>query len=121
MKCERCKKDIPLQYGFDTNSLVLKPRTNRGIIITTLCDECATNISSVIDNWLNKEGGRDEVKAYFDGEAYGWDEGRKDVLDKIQADIEALPKTYPFVNHIDMYVKEDDVKKIIDKYKESEE
>ena len=39
------------------------------------------------------------------------------VLDKIRAEIEALPKTYPFVNHFDMYVKEDDVRKIIDKYK----
>ena len=38
-------------------------------------------------------------------------------LDKIRAEIEALPKTYPFINHIDTYVKEDDVKKIIDKYK----
>ena len=41
-----------------------------------------------------------------------------DVLDKIRAEIEELPKTYPFVNHFDIYVKEDDVKKIIDKYKE---
>ena len=40
-----------------------------------------------------------------------------DVLDKIRAEIEALPKTYPFINHIDTYVKEDDVKRIIDKYK----
>lgn len=44
-----------------------------------------------------------------------------DVLDKIRAEIEALPKTYPFVNHYDMYVKEDDVKKIIDKYKAESE
>ena len=44
------------------------------------------------------------------------------VLDKIRAEIEVLPKTYPFVNHFDMYVKEDDVRQIIDKYKaESEE
>ena len=44
------------------------------------------------------------------------------ILDKIRAEIEALPKTYPFVNHIDTYVKEDDVMKIIDKYRaESEE
>lgn len=42
---------------------------------------------------------------------------REPVLDKIRAEIEALPKTYPFINHIDTYVKEDDVKKIIDKYK----
>ena len=38
------------------------------------------------------------------------------VLDKIRTEIEALPKTYPFVNHQDMYVKEDDVLKILDKY-----
>ena len=38
-------------------------------------------------------------------------------LDKIRAEITDMPKLYPFVNHIDTYVKEDDVKKIIDKYK----
>jgi hypothetical protein len=42
------------------------------------------------------------------------------ILDKIKAEIEALPKTYPFVNHIDMYVKVSDVTKIIDKYKAGE-
>ena len=40
-----------------------------------------------------------------------------DILDKIRAEIEALPKTYPFTDHIGTYVKEDDVRKIIDKYK----
>ena len=44
-----------------------------------------------------------------------------DLLNKIKAEIEALPKTYPFVNHIDMYVKEDDVRRIIDKYKAERE
>lgn len=44
-----------------------------------------------------------------------------EVLDKIRAEIETLPKTYPFANHIDMYVKENDVKNIIDKYKAGEE
>lgn len=37
-------------------------------------------------------------------------------LKKVRAKIEALPKTYPFINHFDTYVKEDDVKRIIDKY-----
>lgn len=45
----------------------------------------------------------------------------EDVLDKIRAEIEALPKTYPFINHIDAYVKEDDVKRIIDKHKAENE
>ena len=49
-----------------------------------------------------------------------YDKGKMDVLDKIKVEIGVLPKTYPFVNHIDTYVKEDDVKKIINKYKESE-
>jgi len=44
-------------------------------------------------------------------------EPKTDVLDKIRAEIESLPKTYPFISHIDTYVKEDDVKKIIDKYR----
>lgn len=43
------------------------------------------------------------------------------VLDKIKAEIEALRKVYPFYNHIDTYVKEDDVRKIIDKYKAESE
>lgn len=34
-------------------------------------------------------------------------------LDDVKAEIVALPKTYPFVNHIDTYVKEDDVLQIL--------
>lgn len=39
------------------------------------------------------------------------------VLDKIRKEITELVKTYPFVNHLDTYVKEDEVLQIIDKYK----
>lgn len=46
---------------------------------------------------------------------------QESVLDKVRAEIEALPKTYPFVNHFDMYVKVSDVEKIIDKYREETE
>jgi len=42
------------------------------------------------------------------------------ILDQITREIEALPKTYPFVNHFDMYVEVSDVTKIIDKYKGGE-
>ena len=52
------------------------------------------------------------LKAYSDG--------ANAVLDKIRAEIEEMPKTYPFVNHLNTYVKDDDVIKIIDKYKEEE-
>lgn len=65
-----------------------------------------------------------EIKAMSKEQNYlrGYSDGKSDVLNKIRTEIEELPKTYPFVNHYDMYVKEDDVSKIIDKYKaESEE
>lgn len=42
-------------------------------------------------------------------------------FDKIIAEIEALPKTYPFVDHIDAYIKVDDIKKILDKYESESE
>lgn len=43
------------------------------------------------------------------------------ILDQIRKEVEALPKTYPFINHFDMYVKVSDVMKIIDKYKAESE
>ena len=41
-------------------------------------------------------------------------------LEKMRADIRQLTKTYPFVNHKDTYVKEEDVIDIINKYAEQE-
>lgn len=38
------------------------------------------------------------------------------MLEDIKAEIRALPKTYPFVNHLDTYIKEDDVLEIIDNH-----
>ena len=37
-------------------------------------------------------------------------------LDDIRKEINDLPKTYPFINHIDTYVKTDDVIRIIDQH-----
>jgi hypothetical protein len=74
---------------------------------------------------LTKEEYGQLLSNEFDnGYAKGYREAleQDSILDKIKAEIEALPKTYPFVNHIDMYVKVSDVTKIIEKYKvESEE
>ena len=40
-----------------------------------------------------------------------------EVLDEIRAEIKLIsPKTYPFLNSTDNYVKEDDVLQIIDRY-----
>lgn len=57
MKCERCKKDIPLQHCFNTRLFVSKPRAGGETIITPLCCECATDIFFGIDYWLNKKEG----------------------------------------------------------------
>ena len=73
---------------------------------------------------LTKEEYGELVSSEFDnGYAKGYREAleQDSALDKIKAEIEALPKTYPFVNHIDMYVKVSDVTKIIDKYKAGSE
>ena len=37
-------------------------------------------------------------------------------LEEIRKEINDLPKTYPFINHIDTYVKTDDVIRIIDRH-----
>ena len=69
-----------------------------------------------------KEYGELVLNEFYNGYAKGYREAleQDSVLNKIKAKIEALPKTYPFVNHIDMYVKVSDVTKIIDKYKAGE-
>ena len=82
----------------------------------TNCTDCkyyGTNLQISHSNaCLSRESHKMAVKALE----------REIALDKMRAEIEALPKTYPFVNHFDMYVKVSDVEKIIDKYKvESED
>lgn len=65
----------------------------------------------------------DWLKAHFDLERAvicGEQESCDDVLDKIRNEIDTLLKVYPFIDHYNMYVKLDDVKKIIDKYIERE-
>ena len=41
----------------------------------------------------------------------------KSIFDNLRAEIADMPKLYPFIDHIDTYVKEDDVLAIIDKYR----
>lgn len=72
-----------------------------------------------VEDEIKEKAKADFMALCVDEEPYKAEEDN--VLDKIKAEIEALPKTYPFVNHIDMYVKEDDVKKIINKYRAGKE
>lgn len=61
------------------------------------------------------------IKSYVSH--YEGNEELRENIEKAKAEIVALPKTYPFINHIDTYVKEDDVLHILDNIigKESEE
>lgn len=41
---------------------------------------------------LDDDPDRAEVQAYFDGEAYGWEQGRKALIDELKAEIIARDK-----------------------------
>ena len=44
---------------------------------------------------LDNNSDRSEVQAYFAGEAYGWEEGRKAMIDAVRAEfINSYPKNY---------------------------
>lgn len=61
----------------------------------------------VISDWLKQESKALE---------------RTDVLNKIRAEVASIsPKTYPFYDHLDDYVKTNDVLQIIDKYRKEQE
>lgn len=50
------------------------------------CDRQIIAISNGV--LLDNDSERAEVQAYFDGQAYGWDEGRKAMIDEVMAEIE---------------------------------
>ncbi len=78
------------------------------------------DIDRIASEYFNDKESEHEMDEVFDLAKKSIEERKENVLDKIRAEIEELPKTYPFINHIDSYVKEDDVKKIIDKYRGKE-
>ena len=111
-------------YVFNPLNLDMTTRINTALDVAIKALEQEPCEDEII---LTKEEYGQLLSNEFDnGYAKGYREAleQDSVLNKIKAEIEALPKTYPFVNHFDMYVKVNDVTKIIDKYKaemESEE
>lgn len=43
---------------------------------------------------LDSNSERAEVQAYFDGQAYGWEQGRKALIDDVKAEIEKDTREY---------------------------
>jgi hypothetical protein len=58
---------------------------------------------------LDSNSERAEVQAYFDGEAYGWEQGRKALIDDVKAEIQDL-----YVGYRHGYEIMADVLRIID-------
>ena len=84
-------------------------------------EDFMSDVYNILD-FLPTNNEANQIIDVFDRVTSGLTLSKDCALKKVRAEIEALPKTYPFVNHFDMYVKEDDVRRIIDKYrKESED
>ena len=52
----------------------------------------------------------DETKAYFDGQAYGWEQGRKELIDDVKAEIRRME--YHMID-CDVLVNQEDVLEIL--------
>lgn len=66
----------------------------QGKIYSSLC-EAPQGLVEGIQNGtpLESNSDRAEVQAYFDGEAYGWEEGRKALIEDIKAEIKTFTIT----------------------------
>lgn len=60
---------------------------------------------------LDNDSDRAEVQAYFDGQAYGWEEGRKALIEDIKAEIKQME--YHMID-CDVLVSQDEVLEILD-------
>ena len=60
---------------------------------------------------LDSNSERAEVQAYFDGEAYGWEQGRKALIDDAKAEIKRME--YHMID-CDVLVSQEEVLEIID-------
>lgn len=63
---------------------------------------------------LDNDSDRAEAQAYFDGQAYGWEQGRKALIDDIKAEIKRMD--YHMFD-CDVLVSQEEVLEILEKYK----
>lgn len=60
---------------------------------------------------LANDSEKDEVQAYFDGQAYGWEQGRKALIDDIKAEIKRMD--YHMID-CDVLVSQEEILNILD-------
>lgn len=63
---------------------------------------------------LDSNSERAAVQAYFDGESFGWDEGREALIEELKAKIVALPNANPSYWHSGDMVEREEVFEILD-------
>ncbi len=61
---------------------------------------------------LDSDSERAETQAYFDGEAYGWEQGRKALIEELKAEIDQLPLVLLAGNY---HIDKDYVMEILDR------
>lgn len=66
---------------------------------------------------LDSNSEQAEVQAYFDGQAYGWEEGRKALIDDVKAEIDENLSRYEHFSSSNTANGLIIAKKIIEKYK----
>lgn len=63
---------------------------------------------------LDSNSDRAEVQAYFDGEAFGWDEGREALTEDLKAEIKSME--YHMID-CEVLVSQEEVLELVEKYK----
>lgn len=63
---------------------------------------------------LDSNSEKAEVQAYFDGEAYGWEQGRKALIDEVKAEIEKLDEGITSYHNDKPWVYKSEVLEILD-------
>lgn len=83
-------------------------QNNKGVTLGNQIDICNAIKNGIP---LDNDSERAETQAYFAGEAYGWEQGRKALIDDVKAEIEQLPLVlYAGYDHIE----KDSVMQILD-------
>ena len=87
----------------DTVKLIIEIPKERYTDILRIADvqmvRCMPTLEQVVANGtpLDNNSDRAEVQAYFDGESFGWDEGREALIEELKAEIdEQYDRVHPY-------------------------
>lgn len=83
-----------------------------GKIYSSLCEAPQGLVEGIRNGTLlDSNSEQAEVQAYFDGQAYGWEQGRKALIDDVKAEIKRME--YHMID-CDVLVSQEEVLEILD-------